>query len=366
MNRMWPRLAILAAMLLGLPLLGATLAGYDAARYLEFPPYTRYVQHAPFAWHAFVLYALFLMGVILPLLRRALRVMPGQASRMRPVRPFPWWGWFGLGLGAVAWILAWTRWDWFSTFQTHTFTPLWVAFILVINGLSYRRHGHCLMLDRPRFFMLLFPLSALFWWFFEYLNRFVQNWYYVGPALSANAYFWYATLPFSTVLPAVLSTRFWLVRSTWIQTAFKDFYVLAMPSPRLVAGVTLIVAGFGLAAIGVWPSYLFPLLWVSPVLVVVAMQALGRETHLFSPLAVGDWRNIVASALAALFCGVFWETWNFYSYAKWQYSIPYVHRFLLFEMPILGYGGYLPFGLECAMAGALLQDSLRRMKIQAS
>jgi hypothetical protein len=40
--------------------------------------------------------------------------------------------------------------------------------------------------------------------------------------------------------------------------------------------------------------------------------------------------------------------WNFYSLAKWKYSIPFVERFHLFEMPILGYAGYLPFGLECA------------------
>jgi len=51
--------------------------------------------------------------------------------------------------------------------------------------------------------------------------------------------------------------------------------------------------------------------------------------------------------MAALVCGFFWEMWNYYSLAKWVYSIPYVHRFQLFEMPVLGYLGYLPFGLLC-------------------
>jgi hypothetical protein len=27
--------------------------------------------------------------------------------------------------------------------------------------------------------------------------------------------------------------------------------------------------------------------------------------------------------------------------------VPFVHRFQIFEMPLLGYAGYLPFGLEC-------------------
>lgn len=28
-----------------------------------------------------------------------------------------------------------------------------------------------------------------------------------------------------------------------------------------------------------------------------------------------------------------------------------MHRFLVFEMPLLGFAGYIPFGLECAALG---------------
>jgi hypothetical protein len=42
--------------------------------------------------------------------------------------------------------------------------------------------------------------------------------------------------------------------------------------------------------------------------------------------------------------------WNVNSAAKWVYSIPFVDRFHLFEMPLLGYAGYVPFGLECVVA----------------
>jgi hypothetical protein len=38
--------------------------------------------------------------------------------------------------------------------------------------------------------------------------------------------------------------------------------------------------------------------------------------------------------------------WNFYSYPKWVYQIPWGNGFHIFEMPLLGYGGYLPFALE--------------------
>jgi hypothetical protein len=46
--------------------------------------------------------------------------------------------------------------------------------------------------------------------------------------------------------------------------------------------------------------------------------------------------------------------WNYFSLAKWEYSIPFVHRYQIFEMPLLGYAGYLPFGLECAVIGSML------------
>jgi len=43
--------------------------------------------------------------------------------------------------------------------------------------------------------------------------------------------------------------------------------------------------------------------------------------------------------------------WNYFSLAKWMYDVPWVGRAKLFEMPVLGFAGYLPFGWECAALG---------------
>jgi len=110
-----------------------------------------------------------------------------------------------------------------------------------------------------------------------------------------------------------------------------------------------------LTVIGVWPNYFFAFLWVSPLLIIVSLQALMKEPHVLTDVSRGDWRFVMSSALAALICGWFWEMWNYYSYAKWVYTIPFVHRFQIFEMPLLGYAGYLPFGLECSVVGGLLE-----------
>ena len=80
------------------------------------------------------------------------------------------------------------------------------------------------------------------------------------------------------------------------------------------------------------------------------------EQHVFSDLVKGNWRLVISAALAALFCGWFWEMWNYFSLARWEYAVPFVHRFQIFEMPILGYAGYFPFGLECVVIGNLLEN----------
>ncbi len=334
-----------------LPLLGAAAAGRPLAQYLRFPPKTPDMLHAPFSPAAFLCLLLVEAAVVWPFLRRA---MSAGTRTVRPpaARPFPWWGWAGLAAGGVSWILAWTRFSWMGPLQEHTFTPLWLCFILVVNAVTARRTGTCLLLSARRRFPLLFPVSAAFWWTFEYLNRFVGNWRYVSPtSFGPWEYFLFATLPFSTVLPAVLSVRELLRSSARLEGAFQEWRVVSLPNPRRVAATALLVSCASLFAVGFAPEAVFPLVWVAPPLLLVSLAALRGETHALSRIAAGDWRPAVASVLAALFCGFFWEMWNFGSSARWVYTIPYVGALHVFEMPLLGYAGYLPFGVLCAEAG---------------
>jgi hypothetical protein len=360
LRRALSRVALLVLMLLGLPLLGVSLAGRPVAGYLSFPPGTGHVRHAPFSWVAFFAYGVFILAVLIPLTLKGARGFRNREATGRRTHPLPWWGWAGLITGIAAWLMAWTRFAWFRPFQAHTFTPLWLSFVIVVNAFSYRRKGCCLMLDRPVFFLLLFPASGLFWWFFEYLNRFVGNWSYVTIPLSGWSYFWRATPPFSTVLPAVLSACELFSGMTWIEKGFRDYVRINLPRPRIWAGAALTAAGLGLLFLGVRPDYLFSLLWISPLIILTSSQVLGGEQNVLSAIAVGDWRLVISSAAAGLFCGWFWEMWNYWSLSRWTYHIPFVHRFQVFEMPILGYAGYLPFGLECAAIGIFLDQLLKK------
>ncbi|WP_372807625.1 hypothetical protein, partial [Pontiella sp.] len=281
----------------------------------------------------------------------------GECTAGGPPAPsFPLWGWIAIASGVVSWLLAWTRFGWMEPFQRYTFTPQWIAYIVAVNALTYRRTGRCLLTHETKFFLWLFPLSAVFWWFFEYLNRFVQNWWYTaGTGFSPLQYFIAATLPFSTVLPAVLSTEEGLSAHPRTSAGLEFRTIVWCTRPKALAWATLVVSAAGLFFIGRFPDYFFPLLWVAPLLLLIAFRTLQDRPPFFPELRRGDWRRVYRLALAALICGFFWELWNGHSLAKWIYEVPFVHRFQLFEMPLLGYAGYLPFGLECAVIADLIR-----------
>lgn len=370
MMRVMVNVILLVLLLVGLPMLGIVIAGQPLERYLEFPPRTLYVQHAPFSWMVFAALALCIVASIVPfVVRMATSLLTLGASRYSSSDPlrhqliekrfrfqerpqishgFPWWGWLGAVLIALSWVLAWNRFTWFEPLQPFTFTPLWLGYILVINGWTFSRTGHCMMRDRSGEFFWLFPLSSAFWWFFEYLNRFVQNWYYVGvQEFTPLEYVLHATVPFSTVLPAVLGTTELLASYPLISAGLKQFHPIRRTNVKIVGWGVLLLASAGLTSIGIWPTYLFPLVWVAPLLLITSLQAVAGEETMFSCIARGDWRPLWLPALAALVCGFFWEMWNYKSLSHWEYAVPFVHQFKIFEMPLLGYAGYLPFGLEC-------------------
>ena len=272
---------------------------------------------------------------------------------------FPWFGWVGLALGAVAWVLAWARFTWFAPLQAHTFLPVWLAYILVMNALTVRRSGRCLMTSCSGPYAMLFPVSAAFWWFFEYLNRYVWNWYYQGvEGMNAAEYAFYATCSFATVLPAVTATAEWLgTFRPFADERLCGFARFDVRRPASVAGMAL-TAAVGLTGIVFCPHLTFPLLWIAPLAVFLVVQVLRGEPTVLDGLRAGDWRLAVRFALAALICGCCWEMWNFHSYARWVYAVPYVHAFQIFEMPVVGFTGYLPFGLECAAVAAWVWPAL--------
>jgi len=337
-----------------LPLIGVLLTGSSIAPYLKIPPEGQARDYPGFTWIAFI--GIWLLFFVLLAAWLATAKATTTPPRSGPNRPFPRWGWIGLWLVVAFWILAWTPTpiDWI---RRYTFPPLWLGFIITINALLYRRTGRCPLTHETSFFLILFPASAAFWWLFEYLNRFVDNWIYLSASeIGSLNYFIHASLSFATVLPAVYSTRQWLGSFPRLQARFSTGPDLRIPAPKISGCLILVFFASALTAIGLVPEFFFPFLWIGPLGIWISIGLISDRQHPWPEIHEGDWRAFLSWALAALVCGFFWELWNFYAVPKWEYQIPWFEAFYIFEMPISGYLGYLPFGLECAIAVGLLRS----------
>ena len=119
-------------------------------------------------------------------------------------KKFPLYGLAGLVLCLAAWACSWLRID---PFYRYSFFPLWFGYIIFMDALVVMRRGESLLTRMRWRYIQLFVISSVFWWTFEALNTPVQNWHYrLDQAYTPLAYFVFASLNFSTVLPAVLET----------------------------------------------------------------------------------------------------------------------------------------------------------------
>lgn len=265
-----------------------------------------------------------------------------SADEMESVSPaWPAHGWVGVGLVAVFWALNWHL----PGLRTHwAFFPLWLGYCLTVDALVFSRKGSSILTRSFRGWAALFVMSVPGWWIFEVLNARTQNWFYPGAEYFTDTeYFLLTSLCFSTVMPAVLSTAELAGTFGWIRRLGR--WKRIRPTRR----TTLLFFGLGMVMLGLllaWPRYFFPFLWVSLYFLTEPVNVwLGNES-LLDRTGEGDWRPAVALAVGCLICAVFWEMWNFYSYPKWIYRVPYVGFWKVFEMPLLGYGGYIGFALE--------------------
>lgn len=258
-------------------------------------------------------------------------------------------GRLGLALVAVYWYLNWTL----DGPRTHLlFFPLWLGYVLTVDALVLRRTGTSLLARSPRTFTALFLASVPVWWLFELLNERLRNWHYLGAEeITPFQYAVIASLSFSTVIPAVFETAELLRSFRWTEAFARG--------PRVPDGtpwrLAYLATGLAmLAAMLLWPRRFYPFCWISLLFLLEPTCQWLRRRSLLTHLRQGDWRPATALALGALLCGLFWELWNYWSYPKWTYDTPGWNFGHVFEMPLFGYLGYLPFGLELYPAAHLL------------
>jgi hypothetical protein len=285
-------------------------------------------------------------------------------TRARPA--FPAHGFAGLVLIAVFWLLNWSL----TGLRTHWgFFPLWLGYCLVVDGLTYYRTGTSLFTRSWRKYTGLFLVSVPVWWIFEAINWRLRNWHYVGGEFFTPFQFWFwATLSFTTVIPAVLGTTELVASFSFLKT-FRRGPVIRPTRPVTLAFFLAGLVMFGLMM--AWPNLFFPFIWLSIYFVLEPLNVWSGNRSLTEWTRQGDWRPILALWTGVLITAFFWEMWNFFSYPKWIYSVPWGGCCKVFEMPLLGYGGYLPFSLELyamyhLVAGLFGEKQTRYVNVEVS
>lgn len=254
---------------------------------------------------------------------------------------FPIHGWLGISLIIVFWFLNWAL----TGPRTHwAFFPLWLGYCLGMDGLVVWRTGTSLLTRSLRKYIGLFLLSAPVWWLFELFNLRTQNWNYLGLEIfTSGQYFFWTTLSFTTVIPAVFGSAEFFASFEFVKGLKPG---VKIGTDKRTTASFFALGWIMLTLLLLWPKIFFPFLWLSlyfilePVNVWLGNRSLGDWTQ------HGDWRPVVSLWLGVLLTGFFWEMWNYYSYPKWIYQIAWGAWLHVFEMPLLGYGGYLPFAQE--------------------
>ncbi len=273
----------------------------------------------------------------------------------------PYWFWFGLlcwgtsltflasHLKQPAWFIHWSD------------LPLFWGAVLMLDGIVYRRTGgKSLVAIVPQELIGIGVASMTGWMIFEFMNFFVDdNWYYPwGNILDREEFLLYAFVISSGLLP--LAFEWYLLFLTFPKFANRFKNGIKITLSTSIKNVLLVLSLASMVAAGLFPDMLFFVLWVSPpVILAIILNKIGIWTPL-DPISKGNWGPVLLSALTYFVAGFTLEGQNYLSAihdgqtalftndpAYWQYSLPYVNTAHIFEMPVLGYFGYLPFGVYC-------------------
>jgi len=341
------------------PLIGAWIKwGGLPPGFAIFPPLNPEPQPG-FSLPYFLVFAAIGIVILLALLFPQLFGFRKPKEKPEPFtrRRLPWWFWSGL----VSFVFFFVLMAWpivhYPQLISYSFLPLWWGFIVMLDGIVYARSGGQSLFARKPLLMLgsaVFSIGG--WGIYEYFNYFVlNNWYYPLQGIFPHWFnlIWFP-LTYTTVWPALFE---WF---TLIET-FHKLRVRFSEGPKIpvtkVLAYILLFSGLALSfLVGLDPYPFFWAVWMGPLLFLLGLLEVNGVWTPITDVAKGDWTALYLTALASFFNGFCWENWNWLSQAfhfgvpenpnDWVYHLPYVNVIHLFaEMPLLGFLGYLPFGV---------------------
>lgn len=281
-------------------------------------------------------------------------------KKERPSLPnvkFPLWFWLGLIIAIIDAIILWGHFSKPKFIIDVGFIPIIWGLVFTVDGIVYKRSGgHSILKDRPINMLWIGICSAIGWGYFEYLSLFVGvNWYYPeAHILTTLEFYIYAFVGGAALVPFLF--EIFMLLNTFKKLNRRYSFGPKVSLSRPVQIIVLIIALASLFFISFFPNILYPLLWIGPVLILsIGLDMAGLWTPFRPIVKDGNWTPLALIGLGDLISGLICEGTNFLSAnhdpfhtfvpGYWKYSIPYVDKFHVFEMPVEGLYGYLPYGI---------------------
>jgi hypothetical protein len=350
-----------------LPYFGGWIAvdGAFPADYFEFPP-LKAPEKSPFSLLVFIIASILFSALLLVYAVPGLygfKVVPEPPAPLLKKTRLPPWFWIGLVMWGVTLLVLWGKFSEPKWIIYWAAIPLFWGFTLMLDGWAYvRNNGNSLISNSFREVLAMGVASISGWLIFEFLNFFVlDNWIYpAGLLLDDDEFVIYAVLGSSGLMPMCFEWYYILKTSRFFRNRFT--YGPKLTVPDWVVTLILIVGLGSLSVIAFFPDLLFGFLWLAPLCVLAAALSKLKIWTPFALLKEGNWTPVLLFNIAYLIQGFLVEFWNYFSAIHhedgtfsthnpdyWSYSVPYVNVLHVFEMPLLGFLGYMPFGLYCVI-----------------
>jgi len=217
----------------------------------------------------------------------------------------------------------------------------WWSTILILDSLNFRLEGSSLISRSFKNFLILAFVSVSVWLVFELYNLVLSNWSYHLPSERWIRWLGFF-ISFATVIPALYELAdFW-----------KNLFPKNMKSGifrkwgRISPNILIVTGAVSLILPLLIPRFAFPLIWIGFIFVLDPINYRKGRDSLLGDLRGGKGLRLWSWALAGLTAGILWELFNFWSGSHWVYSLPFFDFGKIFQMPVLGYLGFIPFALE--------------------
>lgn len=305
------------------------------------------------------LFLLYLLLLFFPVLF-GFKKPPIQSEASRtPHTGFPFWFWLGLALWTAILIVFYLKLSEPKWLVNWALLPLWWGFILMLDGIVYKRNGgKSLVKNAAAELIAMGILSISGWLIFEYFNFFIGlNWFYpAATQINHDEFLLYALVGSSAFIPMAFEWYHLLRTFPRLNSMYKEGKKVELSSTAKI--IALILALALLASMPFAHNSLFFSIWLSPLFImVIVLGMLGIWTPFNSIKERGDWTSLILFSTTWVLQGWCVESWNHLSYkfelfpthnpGYWNYCVPYINIDYTWNMPTLGYLGYVPFGVYC-------------------